>query len=165
MKSKEHISNFWNSISFIQKGLTLVIGISSVCGIVYAVFSFFHSRENKISSAMSHKEVIELFDAIDKRVGAVQDSFHLVLDNQADFQLQVNALNYNFGIVDRNFRTIKTEMVGHIRKSQDTSPDQRLDDILRILNGIDATIKEKKMNFIMDTTNFNFTYDRIWPVK
>jgi len=165
MKSKEHISNFWNSISFVQKGITLIIGISSVCGIFYTVFSFFHNRENKISNAMSHKEVMELFDVIDKRVEAVQDSFHLVLDNQKDFQLQINALNYNFGTVDNNFKTVKTEMISHIRESHDILPDQKLDDIMRILIGIDATIKGDRLNFIMDTTHFDFTHDRIWPVK
>lgn len=52
---------------------------------------------------------------------------------------------------NNNFVTVKTELTTHIRKSKDIKPDEKLDDILRIVNGIQTELKKNDNNTVKDS--------------
>jgi hypothetical protein len=51
------------------------------------------------------------------------------------------SVNKYVNVSNENFTTVKSEMTNHIQKSADIKPDERINDILRLVNGINTSIE------------------------
>ena len=119
----------------IGEAATLFVKYWGVLGIMYGVITWFHSKNDKIESAVTQKQLIEIVTEFNERLSGVSEQLEITIANQ-------EVSNLNTIQINDNFVTVKEEFAAHIRKSKDIPVDQRLDDILNVVQGIKTDLQQ-----------------------
>lgn len=103
--------------------------------IAYGIVVAVQKKNDKIENAVTQKQLIEVVTEFNGKLAAVSAQLETTIKNQ-------EVSNQNTLMINDNFATIKEEFSAHIRKSKDIPPDQRLDDILSVVNGIKTDLEQ-----------------------
>ena len=118
----ETLTKIWNVLKSVEG-----IFVSSVA-IIAIGSSALLRHDAKVIKA--HTDSIEVRN--DMRFTAIEN-------RMTDLTVSVNISNE---IYNSNFLTVKTQFQNHLQKSKDIKPDERLNDILNIVNGIYTEVKK-----------------------
>jgi len=121
--------------------------LGGAVGSTYGIFNVIHDKNEKIVSAVTKKEMNEMFKGL-------RDTTQMVYKNQVDLSTTVNGVIGGFGIMEQNIIT-------HIRNDKDIPTEQKFDIILKLMKQIDSTML--KANMIKP--NVSIKTERLWPTE
>jgi hypothetical protein len=113
--------------------------------IVYGIVVSVQKKNDKIENAVTQKQLIEVVTEFNTRLADVTNQLEETNKSLVVTISNQEITNKNTQQVNDNFVTIKEEFAAHIRKSKDIPPDQRLDDILSVVQGIHADLQQLKV--------------------
>jgi hypothetical protein len=127
MKSKEEIAqgqvkgvNFWVTLAATSLGAVAIVWGAAVS---------WSKHNDKVNSAVSQTELTTV-------IRDVKDSIHLVIGIQKDMVLQLSALDGKLIFVGEQFKA-------HIKKEKDLSDTTKLNDIIRLVEGLSEDLKKR----------------------
>jgi hypothetical protein len=123
----------WDKLTNAQKVLTFIGSAVITTGTLYGAFSVFRDRSDKLKEAVTHKEVIEMFGEVKNNMDVMNDSLSFIIKKQKESNMKIN----------ENFVTIKNELIKQKREDKSITESQKLDDILRLVEGISVDVKMK----------------------
>lgn len=113
--------------------------------IAYGIVVSVQKKNDKIENAVTQKQLIEVVTEFNTRLADVTNQLEETNKSLVATISNQEITNQNTQQVNDNFVTIKEEFAAHIRKSKDIPPDQRLDDILSVVQGIHADLQQLKV--------------------
>ena len=124
---------FKEAISKVKEYAGTITAIAGALGIMYGVVTFLHNREEKITNAVTKQEVEQIVSQVSLKTDSVSAQNIYIMNQQA-------MSDYKIDILSKNVLTVRDELVRQIRMDKSITEAQKIDDILRIVEGIKADL-------------------------
>lgn len=132
----------WDKLSNIQKLLGVTISGFAIISTLYAAHVFLEKRDMKLESAVTHKEVVEMFNEVNSNVDQLNDQMEILKsDNQTISTNQV-IIGQKIDDLKGSIKFVSNEVVSHIRKDTGIPAEDKINDILRLVQGLSEDVKK-----------------------
>lgn len=111
-----------------------ITAIAGAVGILYGVHTWVENKNTKIESSLSRTEVEAIMQPLFRMTDSLSEQNRSIMEQQS---IMINLMNGT----NKNIVVLKDEFVRHIKGSV-MPEEQKIDDILRIVQGISADMTD-----------------------
>jgi hypothetical protein len=126
---------FKEAIPKIKEYAGTITAVAGACGVMYGVVTYFHNREERINDAASKQEVMEIIAPLSHKIDSLNANSKFIIQHQEQLAAKIDAIN-------RNTLILKDEFIRHIKKDTNIPEQQKIDDILRLLQNMTEDLKK-----------------------